>query len=107
MGLPLPPGARITVVADDGRRRVVVARLHSLRPDLDLLDRMARLQLAAARLGIGVGYAEPCPTLRRVIELSGLDEVLLSDPSVEPRRQTEGREVLGADEVGPRRDPSP
>lgn len=107
MGLPLPPGARITVVADDGTRRVVVARLHSLRPDIDLIDRMARLQLAAARLGIGLGYAEPCPTLRRVIEMSGLDEVLLVDDeerSAEPGREPERLEVLGADEVGPRGD---
>lgn len=103
---PRPPGARITVVADDGARRVVVARLHGLRPGVDLVDRMARLQLAAARLGIDLGYVDPCPTLRGVIELSGLDEVLLSARSVEPGRQAEGGEVLGTDEVGPGGDAS-
>jgi hypothetical protein len=75
----LPPGARITLVSRDGADEVVVARLWGLRPDLDLLDRLARLQVAAARVGIEMRYREPCPTLRAVIELSGLDLVLLGD----------------------------
>lgn len=109
MDPPPLPGARITVVAGDGADEVVVARLHGLRPDLDLLDRMARLQLAAARLGIAVRFSEPCPTLRQVLELTGLDERLLDESrpesggagSVEVVGQVELGEVGGVEEVGP------
>lgn len=106
MDPPRPPGARVTVVVRRGTGElVVVGHLDSLRPDLDLIDRLARLQWAAARLGIALGYADPCPTLRGVIELTGMDDVLLG-PSVEAGREAEGLEVLGPDEVGPGGDPA-
>lgn len=77
---PPPSGARITVVVADGEGDGrVVARLQGLRPDLDLLDGLARLRLAAAKVGLDLRYCEPCPTLRAVIEMAGLDEVLLDD----------------------------
>jgi hypothetical protein len=105
MDRPLPPGARVTVVARRDGRGVVIAELSGLRPDLELIDRLARLQLAAAQLGIAVRYSDPCPTLRSVIELTGLDETLLA-PSVEPVGEPELGEVPGVEEVGPGGDPA-
>lgn len=110
MDQPPPRGARITVVAREGSSEVVVARLSGLRPDLDLVERLARLQVAAARLGITMRYCDPCPTLRGVIELTGLDEVLFDEggppASVEVVGEAELGEVGGVEEVRPRGDPA-
>ena len=52
------------------------------RPALALVDELARLQLAARRLGWAISVREADPRLSDVIALAGLAEVLTtsSDP---------------------------
>lgn len=69
-------------------------------PDLGIVDALARLQLEAHRLGWSVRVSEPVAELRELVDLSGLSELLL-----EPRRETEGGEQLGVEEVVERGDP--
>ncbi|MBK5222291.1 MAG: hypothetical protein JJE52_05355 [Acidimicrobiia bacterium] len=75
----LGPGARITVVAVTGEGEVVLRRIVGAPPDLGFIEDLARLHVAAARLGIAIEYRRPCPTLAAVLELAGLDEVLVAD----------------------------
>ena len=56
--------------------------------DLELVDALARLQLAACRCGCSVVVASAPPDVVELIDLAGLSEVL----GVEPRRQAEERE---------------
>jgi anti-anti-sigma regulatory factor len=56
--------------------------------DLELVDALVRLQLAAARQGQRVVLCEPPQELVELIDLCGLDDVL----RVEVRRQAEQRE---------------
>jgi hypothetical protein len=62
--------------------------------DLEIVDVLARLQLAARRSGYEVAVTEAPEDLLELIELAGLSEVL-----VEPLRQVEQREErLGVEE---------
>jgi anti-anti-sigma regulatory factor len=49
------------------------------RPDLSVVDQLARLQLEARRLGCSIRVRNACPHLRELIELSGLDDVVVAD----------------------------
>jgi hypothetical protein len=71
-------------------------------PDLGLVDALARLQLAAQRGGGAIRLRNPCPTMRALLELVGLSEVLL----VEVLGQPEEREELRVQEVVERGDPA-
>ena len=65
--------------------------------DLELVDALARLQLAACRCGCSVVVASAPPDVVELIDLAGLSEVL----GVEPRRQAEEREERrGVEEEG-------
>jgi hypothetical protein len=64
-------------------------------PDLCIVDALARLQLAAQRIGWTVQLREPSAELRELIDLAGLGEVLL----LEPVGQAEEGEQLGVEEV--------
>jgi len=62
---------------------------------LEIVDALARLQLAARRGGYRVELAAAPEELVELVELAGLGEVL----GVEPRRQPEQREErLGVEE---------
>jgi anti-anti-sigma regulatory factor len=62
---------------------------------LGTLDALARLQLAARRLGGEIRLVGPSPELRELIDLAGLGTVL----PVEPGGETEQREErLGVEE---------
>jgi hypothetical protein len=62
---------------------------------LEIVDALARLQLAARRCGYRVEIANAPDELAELVELAGLCEVL----GVEPRRQPEQREErLGVEE---------
>jgi ABC-type transporter Mla MlaB component len=63
-------------------------------PDAVTLDALARLQLAARRLGRRVRFRNACGELEALLALTGLGEVLPCGPrsGVEPRRQAEERE---------------
>jgi anti-anti-sigma regulatory factor len=66
-----------------------------LAADAATLDVLARIQLAAGRLGLYVLLRRPSPDLQRLIAFAGLEQVL----RVEPPRQAEEREQpLGAEE---------
>ena len=62
---------------------------------LEIVDALARLQLAARRAGYRIEVKNAPDDLVELVELAGLDEVL----GVEPRRQPEEREErLGVEE---------
>lgn len=76
------------------------------RPDLGVVDRLARLQLAARRLGCSIRLRNPGEELCGLLELAGLDDVVPASPvlPLEPGGETEGTEELGVQEVVPPRD---
>ena len=78
----------------------VVARVDARRPDLALVDALARLQLDARRRGGRLRLRNATEELRGLLELVGLADVL----AVEPRRQPELGEELGVEEVMQPRD---
>jgi hypothetical protein len=82
----------ILVVDDDTHE--VVARLDG-RATVDVVDVLARAQLAARRSGRRITIRNVGEELRGLLELVGLAGVL----AVEPRRQPELREQLRIDEV--------
>ena len=47
-----------------------------LRPDLSVVDRLARLQLAAGRLGCSIRLRDAPARLRELIDLAGLSDVV-------------------------------
>jgi hypothetical protein len=87
----------ILVVDDDTHE--VVARLDG-RATVDVVDVLARAQLAARRSGRRITIRNVGEELRGLLELVGLAGVL----AVEPRRQPELLEQLGVDEVMEPRD---
>jgi hypothetical protein len=92
---------RVLVVDRDGSE-VIVGEVDASRPDLALIDALARLQLVAMRRGRRMRLCcEPTSELCGLLALVGLSGAL----GVEPGRQAEVGEVLGADEVMQSRDP--
>ena len=73
----------------------VLGHVDAHRPDLALVESLARLQLRARRRGERVMLRNVSDDLRALLELVGLDEVL----AVEARRQPELGEELRVDEV--------
>jgi hypothetical protein len=69
--------------------------VRTARPDLDLIDALARLQLVAGRVGASIEVRTVSTELRELIELCGLAEAL----GLEVGRQSEGGEELGIQEV--------
>ena len=90
----------VLLVVEDGTE-VVVDRVDAGTPDLELVDRLLRLQLDARRRGRQVLLRDAPPALRGLLDLLGLTGVL----ALEPRREPEGREQLGIEEVVHPRDP--
>ena len=91
---------RVLFVDREGAE-IVIGELDASRPDLALVDALARLQLAAKRRGRRMRLRDPPAELRGLLDLVGLRGAL----GVEPRGQAEVLEVLGADEVVQPRDP--
>lgn len=72
-------------------------------PGLSTIDALARLQLAARRLGLELRLRRVSDELRELVGLCGLDEVL----GVEPGGQPEEREQrLGIEEEAELDDPT-
>jgi len=44
-----------------------------------VVDQLARLQLEARRLGCSIRLRNPCAALVELIELAGLDDVVVAD----------------------------
>jgi hypothetical protein len=69
------------------------------KPDEVTLDTLARLQLAARRLGATIRIHNACPLLVDLIEIAGLADVLVVvESGVEVEGETEQREELWVDE---------
>jgi anti-anti-sigma regulatory factor len=86
--------ATVILVADD-QSEVVLGALGAELTGLALVDALMRFRLEARRHGMEVCLRDVCDELRGLLELVGLDGVL----ALEPRRQPEGLEQLGVDEV--------
>jgi anti-anti-sigma regulatory factor len=57
-------------------RRVLICDVHGVDPDAGTVDALARLQLAARRMGLEIGLAGTSRELRSLIDLCGLAEAL-------------------------------
>jgi hypothetical protein len=77
-----------------GDARALEVFVDSTRPDLGLVDALARLELVARRRGWTIRW-HTGDELRGLLLLVGLAEVL----TLEPRRKTEERIQLGIEEV--------
>ncbi len=65
------------VVLVRGGRELLLGRVGSgLRCDLDLVDRLARIQLAARRIGGAIVLRHPSTDLTELLALAGLDDLL-------------------------------
>ena len=62
-----------------------------VRPDVSLIDRVARLRVAARRLGFELRFVNAEPALVELVDLCGLRGAL----GVEVKRQPEEREEAG------------
>lgn len=90
----------VVIVVDD-RTEAVVARVDARRPDLSLVDALARLQLTARRRGRPMRLRDVSEELRALLELVGLADVL----ALEARREAELGEQVGVEEVVQSDDP--
>jgi hypothetical protein len=92
-------GNRAVVMIVDGAEVVVWKPPVGLRPDLAVIEHLARLHLTAQRRGYQLRLRDPCPDLAGLIRFVGLAEVFGLEDSVEVVGQAEGGEQLGLQEV--------
>jgi hypothetical protein len=107
-------GRRRTGVAPDTDAVVVLSQhgeeiarwpLASLRrPDLAVVDDLARVRLAALRLGCSLVVLDACAELRALLDLVGLDAVVPCgeagpEPGPQPQSSRSGRPNSGKSEV--------
>ena len=71
------------------------------RGDLATVEELARLQLAARRIGCSIRLRDVCRELSELLELVGLGEVLTDPPgsALEAGGKAEGREQIRVEEV--------
>lgn len=67
------------------------------RVGLGEIDDLARMLLAAKRLGLSIRLQDPCPGLLSMLHLVGLNDLTVL--GIESVGKPEGGEVLGPDEV--------
>lgn len=69
-------------------------------PDLAVVDALARLQLAAGRVGCSIRLRAVCPHLAELVDLAGLTALLgdCSRSALEAGRQAEAGEQLDVEE---------
>ncbi len=89
------------VIAVHDESEMTLCRLDARRPDLALVDALARLQLIARRRGWRLRARGVPDELLVLLELAGLADVL----AVEARREPELGEQLGVEEVVQPADP--
>ena len=94
-------GATTVVLIVHGDVEAVLGGVVGLRPDLALVDCLSRLELAARRRGCSIRLRDPCAELRELLELVGLSGLVAGAPRLplEARREAEGGEQLGVEEV--------
>jgi hypothetical protein len=83
------------MTASDGSRTIVVRLEGAMPPDLAVVDALARLQLAARRVGWSIELCVPSTELCDLLDLVGLASVL----PLEARGETEDGKKLGVQEV--------
>jgi anti-anti-sigma regulatory factor len=83
--------------------RTLPCLVGALDADAATLDLLARLQLAARRLGIEVRLLDASPELRELVAFAGLNGVLRPEPG---RKAEEREEPLGVEEEGQLDDPA-
>lgn len=94
--------SRAVVLVVDGGVEVAVWQGDApLRPDLSVVDALARLQLEARRHGWSTRLRNPCEQLLELLELVGLTGL-----GFEVDREAEGGEELGVEEVVEPGDPA-
>lgn len=90
--------SRVSSVLECDGSDVVVCDVGALeRPDLTAVDALARLQLTARRAGGHIRLLHAGDRLRELLDLVGLDDVLLLDGelALEARRKSEEWEQAG------------
>jgi ABC-type transporter Mla MlaB component len=88
---------------NEARSGTIVCDVRGLAPDASAVDALARLQLAAKRIGCEVRLRHASNELQCLICFVGLSDVL----RVEPRGQAEEREdLLGVEEERELDDPA-
>lgn len=95
-------GAWAVVVLVDDKVEIVVGRMVGARPDLALVNALARLHLAAGRFGYSIRVRGRCEELCELLDLVGLADVVVVDSlrlPHEPRREAESGKQLGLEEV--------
>ena len=70
----------VVVLVEHGHEVASWPLLGFRRPDLAVVDDLARLALSAKRLGCTIRVRDACPELRAVLRLAGLEVVVPSDP---------------------------
>ena len=88
---------QIEALLDDGLPALIECNVAAIeRPDAQMIETLARLQLAAQRAGCRILLRHACGELRGLLELMGLTEVVpCSGSGLEPGRETEHREPPG------------
>jgi len=94
---------QIWVVRPDGAEVATFVLEGHGAPDLGAVDAVARFALMARRLGVGIVLAEVSPTLRALLELTGLPVEVKgqSERREEPLRIQEGQEEVHPDDLPP------
>ena len=82
------------VVLLRGTTEVASWRLREYHPDLDVVDELARLQLAAKRMGCSVRLDHASRPLMELLDLVGLGEVVSGRLVVEMGGEAEGGEKM-------------
>jgi hypothetical protein len=93
-------GSRAVVMIVDGAEVVVWEPPVGVRPNLDVIEHLARLRLMARRRGYELRLRDPCADMVGLIRFVGLASVFgLDERSVEVVGQTEGGEQPRVEEV--------
>ena len=101
----LRPAIQATIVLARGDAEVATWSLEpSGRTGLELVDELARLQLAAQRIGCSIRLRDGWSALIELLDLVGLSELLAGSVN-EAGGEPEGGEQLGVQEVVQPRDP--
>ncbi len=74
--VPLLCGGVAALLGKDGADLIICDVSALEHPDIDTVDALARLQLAARRQGSRIRLLHVCPELRGLLTLTGLCEVL-------------------------------
>ena len=108
---PAAGGRRTSVVRGEARAEVVLLRddvevaswplLCQGRPDIAVVDELARMQLAARRMGCSIWLRQACPDLMALLRMCGLGDRL------QVVGEAEGGEERGVEEVVVPDDPVP